>query len=93
MALHVCLLTVIDGNIYAERDELPPRQQSYCFLYPQGCSTNETGRKKGRGRERENNLSNTCCVLSAEINRFANLTIGLHSEIDYVQSLKGKLNL
>lgn len=41
-------------------------------------------RQRERGRERggENSLSNTCCELSAEINMFVKLTLGLHCEID-----------
>lgn len=32
------LLTANDGSICAGRGELQPRQQSYCSLYPPGCS-------------------------------------------------------
>lgn len=41
-----CLLTESGGSICAEKDEQLLRQQNYCFLYPPGCSTNETDIEK-----------------------------------------------
>lgn len=41
-----CLLTVSGGSIFADRDEPPPRRQSYCSRCPPECSTDEMKREK-----------------------------------------------
>lgn len=49
--------------------------------------------QREKTRQRVGDLLNICCVHFTKINRFVKLTLGLHCEIDYVQSLKGKFNL